>query len=216
MTIKVIGAGLPRTGTYSLKVALEKLLNAPCYHMSEVHVHPEHTKFWLDTSTGKTSDWHGFYSNYAATVDSPSAYFWRELMEAYPDAIVILTVRDAQSWWESASKTIFQAVTMSHLSEEHKTMLKALPSPFRGKERNDREAMIQSYEQHNIAVKAAVPAQRLLIWDAKEGWEPICRILNLPIPDEPFPHTNTTKEFRKEWSSGMFVGKRLLKFLFGR
>ncbi len=213
MTIKVIGAGLPRTGTFSLKAALEKLLDAPCYHMSEVYAHPEHVKFWHNAGLGEAVDWKAFFSPYGATVDAPSAYFWKELMQVYPDAIVVLTIRDAESWWKSASKTVLKVGNSSQISEEQRAMSRVIPSPFQSKFPKNKESMIEAFERHNAAVRTGVPAQRLLVWNAKEGWEPICKALNLPIPDEPFPHTNTTKEFQREWFARRILGERLSRIL---
>src|SRR5262245_3217336 len=102
MSLRVVGAGLGRTGTMSLKIALERLLGAPCYHMIEVFQHPEHVAFWHEAALGRMPDWDQLFAGYAAAVDWPSAAFWPELMEAYPDALVVLSVRDTQSWWQSA------------------------------------------------------------------------------------------------------------------
>src|ERR1051325_4107204 len=106
MKMRVVGAGLGRTGTMSLKLALEKLLGAPCHHMLEVFQHPEQVPIWNAAAHGTLPDWSQFLADYAATVDWPSAAFWPELMEAYPDALVILSVRDTQAWWDSAHETI--------------------------------------------------------------------------------------------------------------
>src|SRR5512139_2619631 len=106
MGLRIVGAGLGRTGTLSLKLALEKLLGAPCYHMLEVFAHPEHIAVWHTAAQGRPTDWPALFRGYAATVDWPGASFYRELMDAYPDAIVLLSTRDPDSWWRSASATI--------------------------------------------------------------------------------------------------------------
>src|SRR5438105_250833 len=110
MTLRVVGAGLGRTGTMSLKLALERLLGAPCYHMVEVFSHPEHVPAWHAAAQGRMPDWDQLFAGYAAAVDWPSAAFWPELIEAYPEALVVLSVRDSESWWQSAHETIFATV----------------------------------------------------------------------------------------------------------
>src|SRR5207244_1907794 len=116
MSLRVVGAGLGRTATYSLKIALERLLGAPCYHMVEVFEHPEHVATWHDAALGRMPDWQEFLAGYAAAVDWPASAFWREMSEAFRDAIILLSTRDPVSWWESAHATIFQA--MGHGSPE--------------------------------------------------------------------------------------------------
>ena len=110
MTLRVVGAGLGRTGTLSLKIALERLLGSPCYHMLEIFTHPEHIPAWHAAARGAMPDWHELLGGYAAAVDWPAAAYWPELSEAFPDAVVLLSVRDAQSWWQSADQTIFPAL----------------------------------------------------------------------------------------------------------
>ena len=106
MSLRVIGAGFGRTGTASLKVALEKLLGAPCYHMIEVFQHPEHVALWHEAALGNMPDWNRLFEGYASAVDFPASAFWPEIMNAYPDALVLLSVRDPEQWWQSASETI--------------------------------------------------------------------------------------------------------------
>jgi hypothetical protein len=109
MALRAIGAGLGRTGTLSLKLALERLLGVPCYHMRELFAHPEHVPVWHGAALGTMPDWPEFFAGHGAAVDSPAAYFWPELLAAFPEALVLLSVRDAESWWRSASETIFRA-----------------------------------------------------------------------------------------------------------
>ena len=111
MSLKVVGAGLGRTGTHSLKVALEQLLGGPCYHMIEVFGHPEHVDVWRRAAEGETVDWSVFPEDYVASVDWPGGAFWREMADANPDAIILLSSRtSADAWYQSASDTIFQAI----------------------------------------------------------------------------------------------------------
>lgn len=201
MTLKVIGAGLGRTGTMSLKLALEKLLGGPCYHMTELFRHlPEHTPLWHAAARGERVDWDRIFEGYVAAVDEPVAIHWRALMEYYPEALIILSVRDAASWWKSANDTILKVKQQPLVTDEPDriawhamimdTYAKLYPDGV-----HDPQLTQQRFLKHIESVKAGVPASRLLIWHVRDGWEPICKALDLPIPDEPFPHSNTTEEF---------------------
>jgi hypothetical protein len=192
--LRVVGAGVGRTGTLSLKVALERLLGAPCYHMAEVFGKPEHISLWLGATRGKLPDWHALMRGYAAAVDWPAAAFWPELADAFPEALVLLSVRDADSWWRSANGTIFPATERAPSDAWRKMIDGMFASRFTSAIR-DREASIAAYERHNAQVRARVSAHRLLEWRAGDGWAPLCERLGLPVPAEPFPHTNTTAEF---------------------
>ena len=155
--------------------------------------HPDHTQVWHDASLGKMPDWVEFFHDYGAVVDWPACAFWPEIRAAYPDALVLLSVRDADAWWQSASTTIF--TTFEGRNSERQDMLDALFENRFTSRIDDREAAIAAFEAHNARVRESVPASQLLEWQAGEGWEPICRALDLAVPSEPFPHTNTTEEF---------------------
>lgn len=185
MTLRVVGAGLPRTGTQSLKQALELLLARPCYHMREVFAHPEHVPLWHAAASGRPPDWQEFLRDYAATVDAPAAYFWPELSEAFPEAIVLLSIRDGESWWESAIRTVFR--TKGLVSPEWDAMNEAIAKSRFPTPRDTRESAIRGYELHNDRVRAAVHPSRLVVWHLGEGWEPICQALGVPVPTQPFP-----------------------------
>jgi Sulfotransferase domain len=201
MTLRVVGAGMGRTGTHSLKLALEQLLGAPCYHMREVFDHPEHIPYWHAAAQGNMPDWDKLFEDYAAAVDWPAAAFWPELMEAYPDALVILSVRDAESWWQSASQTIFPSSRSYGEQDENGRqwfeMVIAMMNSRFTPDLDNREAAIAAYEATNQRARDLVPAARMLEWTASDGWPPICKALRLPVPDEPFPLTNT----REEWAA---------------
>jgi hypothetical protein len=192
VTLRVVGPGLGRTGTYSLKLALERLLGGRCHHMAEVLADPErHLALWGPVLRGEEADWNEVFAGYVAQVDFPGAAFWREICGAFPEALVVFSTRPAEAWYRSAAATIFQ------LGEGHGS------SPFRdvwrerfGDRFDDPDAMIAAYERHNAAVRSFVPANRLVEWTVGDGWEPLCDRLGLPVPDEPFPWTNTTEEFR--------------------
>jgi hypothetical protein len=192
--LKVVGAGVGRTGTLSLKVALERLLGAPCYHMAEVFSHQDHVVLWRDAARGKMPDWAALMHGFEAAVDWPAAAFWPELTKAFPDALVLLSVRDANAWWKSANGTIFPATSRAP-SELWRSMVEEMFSNRFTSEIHDRDAAVAAYERHNARVRAEVPASRLLEWSPGDGWEPICRALGVPVPDEEFPHTNTTEQF---------------------
>jgi hypothetical protein len=198
--IRVVGAGLGRTGTASLKEALERLLGAPSYHMSEVFDHLDHVRTWHAAIRGETVDWSSLLSGYAAIVDWPGAACWRSIAAANPDAVVLLSTRaDAAAWHRSAKATI-----LGDVPDEVKAMQPELAAfgamvddMFAAFDSNwrDRDAAMAAYERHNSAVRAEVPAERLVEWQPGDGWAPLARALGVAVPDEPFPHTNTTEEF---------------------
>ena len=193
MTIRVVGAGLYRTGTKSLKVALERLLGKPCYHMAEVFLHPEHVATWHAAALGLMPDWRAFLKDYDATLDAPAAYFWPEISRAFPDALVLLSVRSEESWWRSASQTVMR--TAGLVSPEWDAMNNAIRGARFSTSETDRESMIEGFRQHNDQVRKGVDPNRLLEWTIGDGWEPICSALGVRVPDEPFPHTNSTEEW---------------------
>jgi len=192
--LRVVGAGVGRTGTLSLKLALERLLGAPCYHMIEVFGKPEHVPLWTGAAHGQMPDWNAMMRGYAAAVDWPASAFWPELAEAFPDALVLLSVRDADAWWRSANGTIFPSIEHAPSVEWRQMVDDMFASRFTSQIR-DRDASLAAFERHNSEVRARVPARRLLEWRAGDGWAPLCERLGLPLPAEPFPHTNTTAEF---------------------
>jgi len=196
--LRVVGAGLGRTGTHSLKLALEQLLGGPCYHMVEVIAHPEFVSQWQDALDGAPR-WDEIYAGYTSAVDWPTAAFWRELVAAAPDSIVLLSVRDPERWWTSASRTIFEAMQqdgpMAELVDFREMVERMLTERFTT-HWNDRDEAIAAYVRHNDEVRAEVPPDRLLEWHPEEGWASLCAALDLAVPDEPFPHVNTTDEFR--------------------
>lgn len=201
MTLKVIGAGLGRTGTMSLKLALEKLLGGPCYHMMELFEHlQEQTPLWHAAARGEKINWDDIFAGYCAAVDEPTSVMWQQLIEYYPDALVILSVRDATSWWKSANATILPIKQKAPPTEPpemvvwHSMIMELYKSVYPDGV-DDPETAQKSFLAHIERVKAGVPPERLLIWEVEEGWQPICKALNLPVPDETFPHTNTTEEF---------------------
>lgn len=196
MSLKVVGAGLGRTATNSLKLGLERLLGAPCYHMFEVVQHEEHVPIWHDAALGKPVDWEKLFEGYAATVDFPSASFWKELSELYPESIIVLSTRDPEKWWKSASETIFPSIMRTQEDGLNRRLMvrEILKNRFT-LDLTNKDACIAAFNAHNEEVRRLAPPERLVEWTASDGWGPLCKALNLPIPDEPFPQTNSKEEF---------------------
>ena len=202
MTLRVIGSGLGRTGTKSLKAALELLLGGPCYHMIECFEHAGHPPQWLDAIEGRSVDWASLLDGYVAAVDWPAAACWKELAVAWPDALILHSERPADEWFRSADATIFEGFKKRREEWDPPganpwwDMAVAMLEQRFTPDFLDRDAAIAAVEAWNADVRASAPAERLLIWKTGDGWEPICQALGLEVPREPFPHTNTTAEFR--------------------
>jgi hypothetical protein len=198
MPLKVVGAGVGRTGTASLKLALQQLLGGRCHHMVEVVIDPGQVAGWTDAIEGRDVDWHELLNGYVAQVDWPGASFWREISAANPDALVLLSTRDPDAWYRSASNTIFQVVHNRPPGTEQwfaTTMHKMWAERFSDDLENP-AAMMNAFERHNAQVRGGVPAGRLLEWTSSDGWEPICERLGVAVPNEAFPAVNSTKETR--------------------
>ena len=200
MSIRVIGAGVGRTGTASLKAALEMLLGGHCYHMYEVSARPDDIRVWHQAALGKMPDWHAFLQDWTAAVDWPASAHWHELARAFPEALIVLSYRDAESWWESASNTIFPVCIRAPDSPWRRMTWDMLKYRFTDDIEN-RGAAIAAYEAHNAHVRAAAPKERLIEWQASDGWAPLCSALAAPVPDTDFPCTNTAAEFRRRIAS---------------
>jgi len=198
MSLDVIGAGFGRTGTLSLKLALEELGFVKCHHMIEVFQNPDQAPVFQTAARGETVDWSALYEGYRATVDWPGCYFWRELAEAFPQAKVILSTRDPHSWFKSASETIFQAMNM----ETDDPAIGGVTAMARelvfertfGGDISEAHA-VEVFNAHLAEVKRNIPAERLLVFKAKQGWGPLCAFLGVEVPDKPYPRTNSTEEF---------------------
>jgi len=217
MPLKVIGAGFGRTGTMSLKLALEQLGFGPCYHMAEVMTRPGHDTMWLALARGEASDWRPILDGFNATVDWPSTYFWRRLAADNPDAKIILTLRDPEAWYRSAAATIFgrmldfEALRAETLRAEnggeaidparrrHMEMVNTIivKNTFGGS--LDKETAIRVFTAHNEAVCREVPPGRLLVYETGQGWEPLCRFLGVAVPEAPYPRVNTTDDFASQF-----------------
>jgi hypothetical protein len=199
MTLRVIGAGLGRTGTMSLKVALEKLLGGRCYHMVEVFSRPDDIPLWHDVVRGGSTGWDAFFEDYVATVDLPGCVFWRELGDAYPDALILLSSRDdAEAWFRSVDDTAFEALRRDPPKglEAWHAMATDLARIGFTENFSDRDEAIAAYRRWNDEVRAETDPARLIDWRPQDGWGPLCVALGVSVPDEPFPHLNTTSDFR--------------------
>ncbi len=216
--LRVIGAGLPRTGTTSTKVALERLGLGPCYHMFEILTHPEHVDRWLPATEGGIEDWDQVLAGYRSTQDWPASHFWRELAAAYPDAKVVLTVRDPHTWFPSMRMLMTGppapgSVDTQDLPEAVRNALAGMqrlrpvlemigrscfgPDWHFGQDMTDERLAVEAFERHVATVQETVPAERLLVFDVREGWQPLCSFLGVPVPEEPFPHLNEGQSMRE-------------------
>ena len=203
MALKVIGAGFGRTGTASLREALETLGFGPCYHMFEIRDAPWRAGPWYRVSQGEPADWDAIYDGYASAVDWPTAAYYQSLHIRYPEAKFVLTVRDADTWYPSALETIYPVSrvlpgwvrrTVPVLRTVY-GMIEAIiwEGTFHGRF-EDPEYAKSVYEAHNKAVQATIPAEQLLVFDVREGWAPLCDFLGVPVPEDvQFPHTNEAK-----------------------
>ena len=199
MTLQVVGAGVGRTGTYSLKLALDQLGLGPTHHMEEVINNPlAQIPLWTAAAHGNP-DWARNYEGYNSAVDWPTASFWKELSALYPDSKVVLTLRAPESWYDSFSETIFKLLAGADQAPPHMRPLLEMGAAVIGKAgfmgKTERQELIKAFNDHTAKVKAGVPAGRLLVYEVKQGWEPLCKFLGLPVPSEPFPKSNNREDF---------------------
>ena len=204
MSLAVIGPGFGRTGTMSLKHALERLGFGPCHHMEEVFAHPEQIPHWQAVAASRPVVWDDVFAGYRSQVDWPGAHPWRELAIAYPQSKVILSVRPEAAWWTSFSATIGalfdapdQVPLPPHLRTMRDVVIEMVQVQTFGCPSTDREGVLAAYRRRTEEVCAAIPAERLLVFDVAEGWAPLCRFLDVPVPDVPFPRLNSTEQFWK-------------------
>jgi hypothetical protein len=229
--LQVIGAGLPRTGTSSTKAALERLGFGPCYHMFEIITHPGHVDRWLPAATGQPLDWGRVLAGYRATQDWPASHFWREQAAAFPEAKVILTVRDPHGWFVSFRWLIARRAALNHrgelpgqaagvmdgmrrLTPVMDTIGRSMFGPdwHFGMDMTDEEAAVAAFHRHAAAVSEVLPADRLLVFDVREGWGPLCDFLGVEQPDEPFPHLNDAQTMQRNIEQMMATGRIVSPF----
>ena len=207
--MKVIGAGVGRTGTLSLKAALERLGYGPCFHGRHVLDHPDRLPLWQAAAAGEPVDWTAVLAGYTSTVDWPGAAFWRRLVAAFPAAKVVLTVRDGDSWYDSVRSTIYRMFGDGPPDARVAEARRVVPGldVFTAFHRRivwdgffagrfaDRDHAIRVYQEHNAAVRREVPADRLLVIPPDAGWEPLCTFLGADVPPEAYPHLNDPGKF---------------------
>ena len=218
--MKLIGAGLPRTGTLSQKIALEMLGVAPCYHMVNVLGELEETERWRQAVNNELS-LDTILDGFQATVDWPGSYFTRELVEIYPDTKVLLSVRDGDSWARSMHDTIwgvlYGQILIRHMSDawsevdpKWRSYISLMDGMWKRSGLMEDENTTQAYmsdamQRYNEEVQQTVPQERLLVWTPADGWEPLCEFLELPVPDVPFPHVNDSKQFGERIIDGAML-----------
>ena len=207
MSLRLIGTGFGRTGTSSTKLALEILGWGPCHHMHEIRDHPEQLSYWNSAARGDPMDWDRVFKGYVSQIDWPGARYWRQLVGQFPGAKVLLTYRDPEEWYNSLRQTIVPSATIGRRADPNphtRAMAEMVYQTvhlqvFDGRI-EQRDYAIGVYLDHIREVQATVPADRLLTYDVKDGWQPLCAFLGVPIPDKLFPHANSTEEFLKRKS----------------
>ena len=205
MPLEVIGAGFGRTGTKSLKRALEMLGYNKCHHMVEVMKSKEQIQHWDRVSKGEDVNWDEVFEKFHASVDWPSAHFYKELADHFPDAKVVLGIRNPDVWYKSTSETIYLVSnaapnwikTLVPSTRIFYNMINRIiwDGRFEGRF-EDRDFAVQIFEDHIEAVKSSIPPERLLIHQPQDGWEPLCEFLGKPIPDSPYPYLNEAREIK--------------------
>jgi len=195
MALEVIGAGFSRTATFSLKFALEHLGFGPCHHFSEIFAGGQRkVSQWLDVMDGRP-DWETVFDGFRSTVDTPACNYWRELAAYYPAAKVVLTVRNPDRWFESASETIFSDRLQGSLAGSPMgALMAAAILDVSGGPITDRAFMTEWFQRRNQEVIDTLPPKRLLVFSPQDGWRPLCAFLEVPVPDCPFPRVNSRDE----------------------
>uniref|UniRef100_UPI004072FD80 Sulfotransferase family protein n=1 Tax=Streptomyces sp. TaxID=1931 RepID=UPI004072FD80 len=200
-SMKIIGAGFGRTGTLSVKAALETLGLGPCYHMLTTFEEPGHLRLWNAVSRGERVDWAEIFARYRSTVDWPACDHWETLAKEYPEAKVLLTVRDSERWYDSFRQTLaplWSAESADPELAEYLDLVRHITAHTFGGRLDDRAHAIAVFEEHNRRVRASIPSERLLVFDVREGWEPLCAFFGRPVPpDTPFPHLNDRAAFQE-------------------
>ncbi len=207
MGLKIIGAGLGRTGTMSLKIALEGLGFGPCYHMIEcIPQGPDHWQLWVDALSGR-QNWESVFTGFNSAVDFPTCSSYLSLAQYYPDAKIILTVRDQERWFDSTQETIFSPKWIEFLrASPMNPFLQLTVFDFFKDRLHDKNHFIERFQDHVNEVKKNIPASRLLVFDVRQGWAPLCEFLNVPEPDTEFPRVNEAEE-TKNLLNDMMQGK---------
>lgn len=209
MALAVIGAGLGRTGTLSLKVALEQLGFGPCHHMDDVFSSPERLRTWAAIAAGNPADWPGVFAGYQSTIDWPSTNYWRELADAFPQAKILLSVRPPERWWSSFESTIRKLIdsrdkaSSDHIANVLEYAHTIINQHTFGGDTIDKSSALEVFDRRIKEVTATIPAERLLVFDVAHGWEPLCEFVGQAVPDADFPHVNNEDEFWQHFGAGV-------------
>ncbi len=195
MSLAVIGAGFGRTGTDSMKAALELLGFGPCHHMREVLSSEEQKRIWRAIAAGGAANWDKTFGGFNACVDWPSAFYWRQISGHWPEAKILLTLRDSEGWYRSMEQTILAMLKRS--TDPESLGLALIAKQVFGGNIEDRDAVIAAYERNTTEVQAAFGPDRLLTYHIGDGWQPLCAFLGVPVPDQDYPRTNSTAEFQQ-------------------
>jgi len=208
MSLSVINAGFGRTGTMSIKLALEKLGLGPCHHMEEVIKNPSQLPYWEKAANAEKVNWDDVFQGYKSAVDWPSAHYWKELAEFYPESKILLSVRPAELWWESYSSTIKKLLEMQdEITEEYPRSVMAMANKIITQQTfanatDDKELVLSEFQNRIDQVKDYLPENRLLIYQVTDGWAPLCDFLGVPIPECDFPRSNNKVEFWEVFGDG--------------
>jgi hypothetical protein len=204
MSLQIIGPGFGRTGTRSLKAALELLGFGPCHHMQTLFSDPTQLAFWKTLAAGGTVDWQEVFADFQSQIDWPGAHVWRELLQAFPEARVVFSTRPAEAWWNSYARTVGKLRRLyptlpvqANVTETLDTMKQVMICRGIDPEMNNREVAIAAFHRQHAEVRAAVPPERLLVFAIGDGWTPLCNFLKVPVPDTLFPSLNDSGDF---WS----------------
>lgn len=202
MALKIIGAGFGRTGTLSLKTALEVLGFGKCYHMLEVGKHPQHVDLWANAHRGQAVDWDVLFEGYQSAVDWPSCNLWREQASHYPEAKILLSIRDPERWYDSVMNTIYPSSSSLVNSEDPKLQkfgrwsMEIIWQRLFDDRMKDKDHVIDVFNRHNQAVIDEVPPERLLVFEARQGWPSLCEFLEVDVPTTDYPRVNSTEQFQ--------------------
>lgn len=206
MTLKIIGAAPGRTGTVSLMTALEHLGFGPCHHMKACIEKPQQTKWFLAAANGQPVDWHEVFEHYHSAVDWPASAYYKALFETFPDALVIFSDRPAEAWYDSVASTIYQVVPslpkwlrriVPHLDRWGQMVEKTIWQNELSGRFEERTFAVQFFENRLAEVQSVIPPEQLLVHSATEGWEPLCRFLDVAIPDIPYPRSNEAARIQR-------------------
>jgi hypothetical protein len=209
--IQLIGAGMPRTGTLSQKEALELLGLGPCYHWVDILADLDGQVPLWDGALDGTVEPAAIMEGHPSTVDWPGGFFYRQLLEAHPDAKVLLSVRDPERWEPSFRETIVDmcfgeslirllSSARAQVDPRWRRYLALVDRMFWSEagtfpDGHSPDDLIKGFLAHNEEVKRVVPPGRLLVWEVTDGWEPLCEFLDVPVPDQPLPHVNDRGTF---------------------